>query len=63
MSNVCYEKKVSWNETTLPQSWKLYNRYFKAASMETSAIVVAVEDEIQQFLVSSDEEDEDVEPW
>ena len=31
--------------------------------MATSAIVVAVEDEIQQFLVSSDEEDEDVEPW
>ena len=63
MSNVCYEKKVSWNETTLPQSWKFYNRYFTAASMETSAIVVAVEDEIQQFSVSSDEEDEDVELW
>ena len=31
--------------------------------METSAIVVAVEDEIQQFSVSSDEEDEDNEPW
>ena len=31
--------------------------------MATSAIVVAVEDEIQQFSVSSDEEDEDVELW
>ena len=57
------KKKVSWNETTLPQSWKFYNRYFTAASMATSAIVVAVEDEIQQFSVSSDEEDEDVELW
>ena len=56
-------KKNSWNETTLPQSWKFYNRYFTAASMATSAIVVAVEDEIQQFSVSSDEEDEDVELW
>jgi hypothetical protein len=31
--------------------------------MATSAIVVAVEDEIQQFSVSSDEEEEDVELW
>ena len=56
-------QKKSFLETTLPQTWKLYNRYFTAASMETSAIVVAVEDEIQQFSVSSDEEDEDVELW
>ena len=39
-------KKVSWNETTLAQSWKFYIPYFTATSKATSDIVVAVEDEI-----------------
>ena len=61
---MCQEACHLWLETRLKQILIFSNSIISNAlvAMVASA-VVPVEDEIQQFSVSSDEENEDVELW